>query len=328
MKENTQNVIGFYIRCRSKVNSKLKINFWSDLRKYITSQLTAFGYQTPSAKELRDQDRAPEERKNATEHYDSQRLITHYFSILMRRLPKANYQVFVSDTIKNDAQKLTLASLIESMFVSGEDVNTHLSHLVKKTDQLKKEHLDLLLSEWGIHHIHFDPDRTNKLLFVHIKGTSVYFIDVLEHEDDEGTIETWTNTGLIEIIHRNWPDAIKAYKVNGDFGCEERTTEQRRNLRDKFTNSFVTVPDGTVYRGPGGGFMANGGAMEVLRATDFIIEQICQHEKDVRAGAEKIRAQLNIADTDSLRLQLKFEPNLASHIYHKNRDRIIRFANP
>ena len=195
-------------------------------------------------------------------------------------------------------KKLALAGLIESMFLSGEDVNTHLSRLIKKTDQLKKEHLDLLLSGWGIHHIHFDPDRSNKLLFVYIKGTSVYFIDVLEHEDDEGTIETWTNTGLIEIIHRNWPDVIRTYKVNGDFGCEERTTEQRRNMRDKFTNSFVTVSDGTAYRGPGGGFMVNGGAMEVLR-TDFIIEQICQHEKDVKAGAEKIRAQLKIADTDS-----------------------------
>jgi hypothetical protein len=41
-----------------------------------------------------------------------------------------------------------------------------------------------------------------------------------------------------------------------------------------------------------------------------------------------ISPQLNIADTDSLRLQLKFEPNLASHIYHKNRDRIVKFANP
>jgi hypothetical protein len=310
------------------VNNKLKINFWSDLRSYISSQLTTFGYQTPSPKELREQDRAPEVRKNATEHYDSHRLITHYFSILIRRIPRANYQIFVSDTIKNDAQKLALAILIESMFVSGEDVNSHLSHLVKKIDQLKKEHLDLLLSEWGIHHIHFDPDRSNELLFVYIKGTSVYFIDVLEHEDDEGTIETWTNTGLIEIIHRNWPDVIHAYKANGNFTCEERTAEQRRNLRDKFTNSFVSVSDGSTYRGPGGGYMANGGAMEVLRATDFIIEQICQHEKDVRANAEKIRAQLNIADTDSLRLQLKFEPNLVSHVYHKNRDRIISFDNP
>lgn len=310
------------------MNSKLKINFWSDLRSYISLQLTTFGYQTPSPKELRKQDPAPEERKNATEHYDSQRLITHYFSILMRRIPKANYQVFFSDTIKNDTHKLEFSSLIESMFASGEDVNTHLSNLIKKTDQLKKEHLDLLLSEWGIHHIHFDPDRSNELLFVYIKGTSAYFIDVLEHEDDEGTIETWTNTSLIEIIHRNWPDAIKAYKINGDFMCEEYTVEQRRNLRDKFTNSFVSMPDGTIYRGPGGGYMVNGVAMEVLRATDMIIEQISQHDKDVRLNAEKIRAQLNIADADSLRLQLKFEPNLISRIYHKNRNKIINFANP
>jgi hypothetical protein len=310
------------------VNNKLKINFWSDLRSYISSQLTTFGYQTPSPKELREQDRAPEVRKNATEHYDSHRLITHYFSILIRRILRANYQVFVSDTIKNDAQKLALASLIESMFVSGEDVNSHLSHLVKKTDQLKKEHLDLLLSEWGIHHIHFDPDRSNELLFVYIKGTSVYFIDVLEHEDDEGTIETWTNTSLIEVTHRNWPDVIAAYKFNSNFACEELTTEQRRNLRDKFTNSFVTVSDGTVYRGSGGGYIVNGTALEVVRATNIIVEQICQHEKDVKAFAAIIRVQLNIADTDSLRLHLIFEPNLSSNIYHKNRNRIINFANP
>lgn len=316
------------MRCSNKVNSKLKINFWSDLRSYISSQLTTFGYQTPSTKELREHDRAPEERKNATEHYDSQRLITHYFSIVMRRIPEANYQVFISDTIKSDAQKLALASLIENMLVLGEDVNSHLSHLIKKTDQLKKEHLDLLLSEWGIYHIHFDPNRSNELLFVYIKGTYAYFIDVLEHEDDEGTIETWTNTSLIEIIHRNWPDVIKAYKVNGDFMCEERTTQQRRNLRGNFTNSFVSMLDGSIYRGPGGGFMINGVALRVLRASDMIIEEICQHDKDVKANVGKIRTQLNIADTDSLRLQLMFEPNLASHIYHKNRNRIISFANP
>lgn len=201
----------------SIVNTTLKINFWSDLEAFIKSELTSFGYPTPGAKELRRQDRRSEDIKNAIEHYDSERLVMHYFSVLMRRIPTATYQVFISDTIKSDNQNLLLSQTIVAMLTAGIDANPHLSNLVKEVNQLKKENLDLLLSEWGIHHIHFDSNRSNKLLFVYIQETSVYFLDVLEHEDDEGTIETWTNTSLIEIIHRNWPDVIAAYKFNSNF---------------------------------------------------------------------------------------------------------------
>lgn len=310
------------------MNTNLKINFWSDLEGFIKSELTSFGYQTPSAKELRRQDRRSEEIKNAIEHYDSERLVMHYFSILMRRIPTAKYHVFISDTIKSDSQKILLSQTIEAMLTAGIDANSHLSNRVKEINQVKKENLDLLLSEWGIHHLHFHADRSNELLLIFMRGTSIYFIDVLTHEDDEGTIETWTNTGLIEIIHRNWPEVIHAYKVNGDFTCEDLTVEQRRNLRDKLTNSFVFMHDGTTYRGPGGGFMVSGVALDVVRSTDIILEQICQSERDVRSSIVEIRSQLKIADSDSLRLQLNFKPNLTHSIYHKNRDKIIRFTGP
>ncbi len=95
----------------------------------------------------------------------------------------------------------------------GDDVNGYLSHDVKQGYCLhppgKKDgpDFDLLLNEWGIHHLHLDHapgkggfrKRSDELLYA-ILGRGVAFVlGVAPHG-------AWTSRRLIEATIRSWPD--------------------------------------------------------------------------------------------------------------------------
>jgi hypothetical protein len=77
-----------------------------------------------------------------------------------------------------------------------------------------ERHLDRLLSDWGLHHLHLGaaphrkrPDfvkRTPHVLFVAFKPDDAYLVDVAEHESDGAN---WSALAILEVIVRNWPDA-------------------------------------------------------------------------------------------------------------------------
>ena len=95
----------------------------------------------------------------------------------------------------------------------GDDVNGHLSHDVKQGYCLhppgKKDgpDFDLLLNEWGIHHLHLDQapgrggfrKRSDELLYA-ILGRGVAFVLAVAPHG------AWTSRRLIEATIQSWPD--------------------------------------------------------------------------------------------------------------------------
>ena len=86
-------------------------------------------------------------------------------------------------------------------------MNPHLNNATKK------DKLDGLLYDWGIHHLHLGETfsapgyvkRTGPVLFAIFRNDNVYFIDIRDHVG-------WSDKGLLEIVNENWPELLSIYK--------------------------------------------------------------------------------------------------------------------
>ena len=100
--------------------------------------------------------------------------------------------------------------MAEMKIEKGESVNPHLNSATKK------DQLDGLLYDWGIHHLHLGEtfsapgyvERTGPVLFAIFRKDDVYFIDIRNHEG-------WSDKNLLEIVNRNWPELLSIYKMEG-----------------------------------------------------------------------------------------------------------------
>ena len=70
-------------------------------------------------------------------------------------------------------------------------------------DLKTRRDLDLLIADWGIHHLHLSPERdgrrTGDLLFAVFRPDDAYLLQILPHGN-------WAELSLLETIVRNWPD--------------------------------------------------------------------------------------------------------------------------
>lgn len=140
---------------------------------------------------------------------------------------------------------------------AGDDLSPHLSKRAstayeptrkRKASRAVRKDLDLLLSEWNIHHLHLStvvgPDgyvgRTTDLLFVNFQHENSYLIAIYPHGD-------WTRTDLGLISVRNWPDARIFSKLEGVLGLAEPVAEtELPALRNAGLTTLLEF-DGAVY---------------------------------------------------------------------------------
>lgn len=298
------------------MKEKLKFNFWRDLSDEVKNRLKNFGYAIPS-----DLDLSNGSSKSLPDAVRAEKLFKHFCSVAARRVPVINYNVCFSDLIASDAEKMKRCEFFKNAFASGIDVNHLISNKAKMVRQFKQENLDHMRSEWGIYHLHFDEKRTADLLFIYINGNSVYFLDILSHGSDTDDADLWCNRHLVEVIHSNWPEIIRRF-VYTDLIADDLAYESpdaRKNSRDKNSNLWVRVSDGTVYMSLGGGFAADGSNFHVMRCVDQMLSKIEEIELDVKAGYVNIRKQLNFLDSDDLKLRLLFDENMEPYIFNKKR---------
>jgi len=71
-----------------------------------------------------------------------------------------------------------------------------------------REDLDLLLNDWEIYHLHFDPAGMKMLLFVQFSGDAAYLVNIYDHN-------SWTKQEIAQIIIDNWPtsDFVREVRV-------------------------------------------------------------------------------------------------------------------
>jgi hypothetical protein len=108
------------------------------------------------------------------------------------------------------------------------------------------QHLDLLLNEWGIHHLHIstriEPDgfveRDDPLLFAMFEPETAYFLDI-------GTHSSFVDQRLAEIAVENWPNAqlfleIKDIRLRNGVSYSR---DDRKQMRSGGLFSFITIGD-------------------------------------------------------------------------------------
>jgi hypothetical protein len=107
---------------------------------------------------------------------------------------------------------------LKMLVESGGDLTSNLSKLVNRINNK-----DSLLNDWGVHHFHLGEnlngqfiERTAPLLFALVTKDRFYAINIFNHG-------AWADEDVIEIIHRNWPEAISKYKIQNVIFTTEIT---------------------------------------------------------------------------------------------------------
>ncbi|GAA5143404.1 hypothetical protein GCM10023213_31120 [Prosthecobacter algae] len=196
-----------------------------------------------------------------------------------------------------DAEKQSAADAIFEKVAAGEDISGHLGR-----SNHKPEKLDRLLADWGIQHLHIS-NRKNKptdklfastgpVMFVLFHLKDAYFIDIYSH-DTQKHPEVWTRQELIAILRNNWPQVLEPFRMKGVVGLSRDVSDpmERKKLRNANVNAPIQI-EKDVYSNPGGGLMADGTPMRVLRAADRIIDSLEQLDRDIMAFNPDTRRRL------------------------------------
>jgi hypothetical protein len=187
-----------------------------------------------------------------------------YFNSEFRRISKKKRIVKISNEFQCPSHLSDGWDLLKSKFENGEDVESHQSKLL---DELNSK--DSMLNDWNIYHFHLGTrmegnyiNRTRPLLFAMIDNDNVYAVNIFDHGQ-------WANSDIVDIIHNNWPEVIKEYKIKNFINVSGSPEEAERiNLRKKNINTFFTVSDDTVYSMIGGGVVSSGYNIQAIIKTD------------------------------------------------------------
>lgn len=135
-------------------------------------------------------------------------------------------------------------AVIVAHIEQGRDLGKYLSRAVGIAAKVpgKKLHrrrdLDLMLNDWGIHHLHISTQveadgfvtRDGPLLFAAFRPDAAYLIDVMGHGD-------WVSDRLVQVLVDEWPDEGLVHEVKGGPGfkvtglARPYTGEERLGLR-------------------------------------------------------------------------------------------------
>jgi hypothetical protein len=202
----------------------------------------------------------------------------------------------VADSLEQLAEKIE----------RGDDVSPHLSKQVRLGFDLTKQgrnlgrrgDLDLLLNDWGIHHLHPSPEieadgfvrRDDLLLFAIFSEDTAYLLDVMPHG-------RWTDEHLVQVAVRNWPDRGLFIQLAGAVGLaqsEHIGPQERTRLRSAGVHTLLEV-DGRVYLSQTMGLMTSGvsGAastkgMLLLRTLENVSARLTHDPDDVRPQIERL----------------------------------------
>lgn len=250
---------------------EVKADFYSDWINYLKQELSNMGYPV-------ELDESPEE------------ISFKFFNVLWRRIPVKPRQLLFSREFSCPLENRTGLDILTSRIEIGEDLSPHLSTKVL----LNPSNNDSLLNDWGIHHLHLGVsshrrhsalvERTDPLLFARFDKDFAYLINIFDHGN-------WTNESLIQILHDNWPNSIKQFRVPGITDLEV-PIEDRNAFRKAGVLVPIQIANGIVYMPPGGGYSASGTSVRVGMASDDHAFQVRQLENYVRDNLYSLLSQV------------------------------------
>ena len=166
---------------------------------------------------------------------------------------------------------------------------------------LEPEYRDLLLYDWGIHHLHLgiascekDPRfvaRTNELLYVRVEPNDLYCIDILTHDPVDG----FANQRLISIIHDNWPHLLQKYRIIGVNADPGLTNDLIAKGRSVGVTTCISTRDGFTYFPMGGGYASDGSSIQATTSGNMLIQRLHILESAIKNHESKVRERIERA---------------------------------
>jgi len=189
-------------------------------------------------------------------------LVVLYLNWRERLIPPAPRRVLRSSVFDTNPivheRSATIAQIVDDI-EQGRDLTRYLSRRVTIGFELpraqspknlyKRRHLDLLLNDWGIHHLHISTateadgfvKREGPLIFAIFKPARAYLIDAGAHRD-------FTREQLIRIIIETWPDDGLAFELKGILGGgRSYTDEERAGLRAAGLSAPFVPINGRIF---------------------------------------------------------------------------------
>jgi hypothetical protein len=254
--------IAFYFSSYG-VNS---LNLLEDLNNILQLEFKKLGYPSPKK--------------------DTHDLLTGFFNLNDKTISIKRRRVHISKELRDkEIQKPYNGYLkqIRNKFKNGKDVNPHLSKF-----SVKPYKKDLLLYDWGIHHLHINNEMDNKgfversdfILFFILNREDVYFIDVTKHKLEDRT--EFSQQHLLGIVKRNWPHLLVPFKMKGITGLSPKFDDQSHSLlRSSGVATFVEV-DGEVFGLMGGGISSAKTNMTHTTKADEIFRSLRKLEDNLK----------------------------------------------
>lgn len=200
--------------------------------------------------------------------------ILSYFIFQHRIIPRKPRKILKAKEFVCPPEFISKLEFIENIIKTGKDLTPFLSRGVM---DCRRD--DLMLYDWGIHHLHISNERdnikndgfmkrSNLLLYVYFDVTTAYFLMTINHSGDS---HMWVKKQCFEIIHSNWPKLLGTSTI---YGIESVATipdeDDLKKLRNIHINSLVDLSDGTFVVSNGGGYASEGTSnIAVLKSLDL-----------------------------------------------------------
>ena len=212
-----------------------------------------------------------------------------YFNYQKRKIQMRPRTIQISKEFQCPPELQAGLASIKRKILQGEDLTPHLPLEICDLD-----YNDLLLNDWGIHHLHLGiqphptrpkfVERTGPVLFVKFENDTAYFLTVMEHGRGHSP---WFKQELVKIIHKNWPEIISQYRLNIKSTSTFSDKEIRQSRRNRI-NTILTMDDGTTYIPIGRGYSSSGESIDVVRICDFFATILKDCEDVIRNNIDRI----------------------------------------
>lgn len=228
-------------------------------------------------------------------------LLVLYLNWRERLIPAVPRQVSRSPEFESNPvaskRSTTIAQIIDDI-KQGRDLTRYLSRRVKVGFDLpwaratknlnRSHHLDLLLNDWGIHHLHISTtaeadgfvERDGPVILAIFRPKCAYLIDVGNHGD-------WAQERLIRVVVATWPDDELALEIKWILGGgRSYTNDERAKRRAAGISTFVQI-DNRVFA-PAVGISTAGTSVKVLVRAGRIMRAVGNFQKQMQSDLASI----------------------------------------
>lgn len=188
-------------------------------------------------------------------------LLRQFHNVFAKRIRPQPRSAHLSHEIQRHPlflnEKREVIEQIVSDIEAGVDLTKYLS---ERTEQLA--HYDKSLAHFGVHHFHLGEvlqtagarigrvKGTKCLLFARVLDEDVYLLDILGH----GLRAGFLNVHLMRVMHRNWPESIENYRIEGAIGLARKYADhEAAELLEKDVNVILELGPSQVFMLPGMG---------------------------------------------------------------------------